>query len=477
MKLNKPAEAAHQRGLIAQQEGDWNEAETAYQEALRLEPGRVRSLNNFAALKMQQGDLQQAASLLAQADEQKTQDPAEQALLLNTKCQLQLRLHRPDLAIVLARRRAQITPDTISWTNLALALSDNNKDAAAERCQRLALGLHINEDPRQLLWCSGVNQEASRQRHLLLQNLAVQQLRRDPWKLSHWQLLEARLGVIPGAWKTSGKAPAPSEKLWRGETVDKLLIWDEQGYGDAMQCIRWLPLLLPRCKQLTLLLRPSLISLVKAWLRENNTEHNVSLEKLVDDGPRPWERDVAHCPLLSLPVALELDGIEEISTTQDSDKVQPTALPEKGRIGLVWAAGYKKDADAQSRSEQRSLPAETLVSVLNQQLRDDWHTGKIQLVNLQQDRGVPQHPMLQKNLTKAEPLGSWIETSEKLKDLDGLLCVDTAIAHLAGLIKLPTVLVLNTPCDWRWGMTGCSSRWYPNINIIRREWRPLSENA
>ena len=164
MKLNKPAEAAHQRGLIAQQEGDWNEAETAYQEALRLEPGRVRSLNNFAALKMQQGDLQQAASLLAQADEQKTQDPAEQALLLNTKCQLQLRLHRPDLAIVLARRRAQITPDTISWTNLALALSDNNKDAAAERCQRLALGLHINEDPRQLLWCGGVNQEASRQR-------------------------------------------------------------------------------------------------------------------------------------------------------------------------------------------------------------------------------------------------------------------------------------------------------------------------
>ena len=83
--------------------------------------------------------------------------------------------------------------------------------------------------------------------------------------------------------------------------------------------------------------------------------------------------------------------------------------------------------------------------------------------------------MLQKNLTKAEPLGSWIETSEKLKDLDGLLCVDTAIAHLAGLIKLPTVLVLNTPCDWRWGMTGCSSRWYPNINIIRRDGDPSAK--
>ena len=233
-----------------------------------------------------------------------------------------------------------ITPDTISWTNLALALSDNNKDAAAERCQRLALGLHINEDPRQLLWCSGVSQEASRQRHLLLQNLAVQQLRRDPWKLSHWQLLEARLGVIPGAWKTVAK-PQHYLKSYGEARLWTSCSYDEQGYGDDA-VIRWLPLLLPRCKQLTLLLRPSLISLVKAWLRENNNEHNVSLEKLVDDGPRPWERDVAHCPLLSLPVALELDGIEEISTTQDSDKVQPTALPEKGRIGWSGQLVIKK---------------------------------------------------------------------------------------------------------------------------------------
>ena len=182
-------------------------------------------------------------------------------------------------------------------------------------------------------------------------------------------------------------------------------------------------------------------------------------------------------PLLSLPVALKLDGIEEISTKQNPNKHQPTALPNKGRIGLVWAAGHKQEADAQSRSEQRSLPAEILVSVLDQKLKNNWRTGEIQLVNLQQDREVPKHPTLQKRLRKAEPLGSWLETSQRLKDLDGLICVDTAIAHLAGLIKLPTVLVLNTPCDWRWGITGCRSRWYPNINIARMKWRPLSENA
>ena len=133
-------------------------AAAAYKEALKLEPGRVRSLNNLAALLMQQGDLLKAATLLAEADQQPTVDPEENALLLNTRCQLQLRLHHPHEAAILARQRAQLAPDATSWANLALALSDNNQAAAAERCQRSALGLKSNEDPRRLLWCSAGSQ-------------------------------------------------------------------------------------------------------------------------------------------------------------------------------------------------------------------------------------------------------------------------------------------------------------------------------
>ena len=479
MILNTPAEDAHQRGLSAQQAGDLARASIAYQEALRLEPGRVRSLNNLAALVMQQGDLQQAASLLAEAEQQQTQDPEEQALLLNTCCQLQLRLHRPDIAAKLARQRARLTPDAISWTNLALALSDENQPAAAERCQRLALGLQRHEDPRRRLWTSAGSPTASSQQHRLLQNLAVQQLRRDPWKLEHWQLLEARLGVLPGAWcaGTDTHGPAPLQHLWRGETVDSLLVWDEQGFGDAMQCLRWLPLLLTRCQQITLLLRPTLIALVENWLREQIANHIVDLQPLSSDESQPWERQGPHCPLMSLPVALGLDGRAALSAQQRPSNDQPSSLPTEGRIGLVWAAGHKPDADARSRSEQRSLPPEILVSVLNQQLGNRWQARSIQLVNLQQDRPVPQHPLLQKHLPEAAPSGSWLETNQQLTQLDGLLCVDTAIVHLAGLVGLPTVLVLNTPCDWRWAMTGSSSSWYPNLVLSRQRWQPISGSA
>ena len=475
--LNSPAEAAHLRGLEAQRAGDLNSAACAYQEALTLEPGRVRSLNNLAALVMQQGDLQQANSLLAKADEQQPQDPEEQALLLNTRCQLQLRLHRPDVAAQLCRQRARLAPDTINWTNLALALSDCNQPDAAERSQRLALGLQRHEDPRRLLWSSADSPAASTQRHQLLQNLAVQQLRRDPWELAHWQLLEARLGTLPEAWSSGSQAPAAVQHLWRGEAVDTLLVWDEQGYGDAMQCLRWLPLLLPRCQRLTLLLRPSLIALVKHLLREQIADHDVDLQPLEDSRPQPWQRNMPHCPLMSLPVALGLDGTAALSRQQKPVGHHPLGLPMEGRIGLVWAAGHKPDADARSRSEQRSLPPETLVALLNQQLGSRWQTGPIQLVNLQQDRPVPNHPLLQQHLSQAAPCENWMKTYQQIAKLDGLICVDTAIAHLAGLVELPTVLVLNRPCDWRWGLDGNRSSWYPVLTLLRQPWQPLNENA
>ena len=370
MILNSPAEAAHQRGLTAQRAGDWSAAAAAYQEALSREPGRVRSLNNFAALVMQQGDLQQAASLLTEAAQNPVKDPEEQALLLNTRCQLHLRLHEPDIAAHLGRQRARLAPDAISWTNLALALSDNNQPDAAERCQRLALGLQNHQDPKQLLWSSAGSPMASTKQHQMLQNLAVQQLQRNPWKLANWQLLEARLGVLPGAWRTSSShlGPTPAQYLWRGETVDNLLVWDEQGFGDAMQCLRWLPQVFPLCRQLTLLLRPSLISLVEHWLSQQGDTKNVRILPLDNKNLRPWDHQLPHCPLMSLPVGLGLDGEAALSTQKSLTVAEATDLPEKGRIGLVWAAGRKPEADAQSRGEQRSLPPNDLVLVLNQQL-------------------------------------------------------------------------------------------------------------
>ena len=143
----------------------------------------------------------------------------------------------------------------------------------------------------------------------------------------------------------------------------------------------------------TLLLRPSLISLVKHWLSQHKTDNAVDLQPLEEQDPRPWEWKRPHCPLMSLPVALGLDGTEALSAQQNSTSYQPSALPRKGKIGVVWAAGHKPDADACTRSEQEVYRL-ILVSVLNQQLGSLWKGGPIQLINMQHVRSA------QKRLTK-----------------------------------------------------------------------------
>ena len=62
---------------------------------------------------------------------------------------------------------------------------------------------------------------------------------------------------------------------------------------------------------------------------------------------------------------------------------------------------------------------------------------------------------------------NWLQTAEVLASLDLLISVDTSVAHLAGAIGIPTVLMLNAPADWRWGQTGRQTFLYETLTIVR----------
>jgi ADP-heptose:LPS heptosyltransferase len=70
-------------------------------------------------------------------------------------------------------------------------------------------------------------------------------------------------------------------------------------------------------------------------------------------------------------------------------------------------------------------------------------------------------------LQPAPPLADWQATAQVLEQLDGVISVDTAVAHLAGSLGLPTLLLLPEPCDWRWGRQGDRSAWYPTLRLLR----------
>jgi hypothetical protein len=72
---------------------------------------------------------------------------------------------------------------------------------------------------------------------------------------------------------------------------------------------------------------------------------------------------------------------------------------------------------------------------------------------------------------------SFAEQASQLAGLDLVITVDTAVAHLAGALALPTWLLIQKPCDWRWLEAGGATAWYPSMRIFRqdepRQWQPV----
>ena len=68
-------------------------------------------------------------------------------------------------------------------------------------------------------------------------------------------------------------------------------------------------------------------------------------------------------------------------------------------------------------------------------------------------------------------MDDWEATACAVEMLDGVISVDTAVAHLAGSLGVPTLLLLPEPCDWRWGLEGERTPWYSSLRLLRdRDW-------
>jgi len=483
----------HQRGRQLQEQGQLEAAAEAYQRALTLEPGRLRSLNNLAVLRLAQGREAESLALLNQGlaiAEQRWRSESDLstraelaqawALLLNSRCQWAL--HHDQF--VEARRWAclllQLQPEGPGLANLGVALSWLNRPSAARRSQWLGLGGMSQpfwpREPQSSpvpLWRALDSPLASASLHQQLCNLATGLLSRDPLARDAWQLLLARLATQPGAWAVGQR---PWQGLWNGQAVQRLVIWDEQGYGDALQCLRWLPAACERVAQPTLLLRPALLNLVRERLLLPGRCRLGPLDPALD---RPWQQGEPHCPLMGLPVALWPEGgrIEPAGGSLLRRQHQPR--PAHRRFGLVWAAGQKDNPEARRSARLRSMPGALLLGHAQAWAR----CRGASLVALQLGPELEQaRPWLDSgDLAPLPPGGDWLATAQLVEQLDLVITVDTAMVHLAGSLGVPCLLLLNQVCDWRWYAGEQPVPWYPSVRALRAQslnaWEPLLQQV
>jgi hypothetical protein len=242
---------------------------------------------------------------------------------------------------------------------------------------------------------------------------------------------------------------------WRGESLcgKRLLLHGEQGLGDCIQFLRYVPLVKALGPEMVLEVGPALRNLADLIL------NSCSIGTGVPNG-----RFDLHCSLMSLPAIFgtTLESIPApaefrlpLSVRNRWKKQIPQTAARK--VGLVWAGNPRHSGDA-----QRSLGFSCFSPLLQTAPPNKFRFFSFQLGPSALETGF-------ENVTDLAPqLTSLVETAAALLQMDLLITVDTAVAHLAGSLGVPTWLLLPSAASWRWMRDRSDTPWYPSMRLFRQ---------
>jgi tetratricopeptide (TPR) repeat protein len=283
---------------------------------------------------------------------------------------------------------------------------------------------------------------------------------RPNFALAHWNYAAIPLlrgdfgtGFAEHEWRKLVDIPSAPRKFaqpeWHGEEIagKTILVHAEQGFGDTIQFVRYAPLIAERGARVLLYGPPELASL----FRESFSGVTVI------SSPLP-EFDL-HCPMLSLPHILKT-RIENIPANvpylkPPAEKVEmwrsrlkPTSA--RLRVGVAWAGNPKRKLNRRRSLDPKQLVPLTVID-------------SVDFYSLQKS-AAPVAGMI--DLTP--DLADFSDTASLIQNLDLVITVDTAVAHLAGALAKPVWLLLGFVPAWRWMMDRSDSPWYPTMKLFRQ---------
>ncbi len=264
--------------------------------------------------------------------------------------------------------------------------------------------------------------------------------------------------------------PSLPGKLWHGEAITQqtILLGTEQGMGDSIQFIRYAPLVAERAGRVIVTCPASLIRLFATVS---------GIDALIpDDEPLP-KFDV-YCPLMSLPRAFQTT-VETIprQTPYLKPPIAPPALAASPlNVGLVWASEALKSPKLLKSYHNRTAPLpvfgklRSVPGVTFYSLQVGLHAADIVQCGFQDWL----HDL-------SAHLQDFADTAAAIAQLDLVITVDTAVAHLAGALAKPVWVVLPLSGDWRWLVDREDSPWYPTMRLFRQttpgDWEGVLANV
>jgi Flp pilus assembly protein TadD len=451
-----PDRTGYRLGLMALRNGELGEAVTLLTAAVQAHPLDTGMRRNLVRALLADGRFGRAAAEASHALIAMPNDP-ELHYALGTALGGE---GQPARACAAFARAIALRPDHApSWLNFGNASADMDDIPSAESLYRAAIRLDAGLPEA----------HASLGYVLTLQGRLAEAIDacetairlRPDFARAHMNLATAALlggdlarGFAAYEWRKQIEAYrrdfTPLEgPIWDGGEVRgrRVLVRAEQGFGDAIQCARYLPLIRDAGGLPILACSPELVPLFRCM---------DGIQAVPADGPLP-PYDV-RIDMMSLPgvFGTTLDSIPcadgYLSAEATRVRAWHARLPSGPKIGVVLSGNPLHPAD-----RRRSMPVEMAHRLLA--------VPGLRLVNLQ--HGSAADGFALPNLTGW--MTDYAETAALVANLDLVITVDTSIAHLAGALGKPAWVLLPFAPDWRW-MLGCSdSPWYRSVRLFRQE--------
>lgn len=429
-------------GIALHLEGDKFGARFHYLAALKIDPKCLPALQNLGQLANDANELDTAVTFVNRILHQCPNDGIQWSNLGN----LLMRQEKLDEALAAMERAVALVPDVpIVWHNYALLfLRMRRYDSALDCIERAGrMG----------------------QRSLSAQNDKAHVLLHLGRLADAWPLYEAR-------WATLNHLPPWDFYIteWQGEELDgkSILIHSEQGFGDTIMWLRFakrfahadLTIGVPSCMA-------SLVNELGFKVLVIEDMNNENMKGFDFQSPMfstlRWlgitKDDIANVPYIP---------IRSLDTSTSSNNSL--------RVGICWASG-RRNSEHDYRGRYTDLR--------------DWlqlaSVPNVELVSLQQgpDANDIAMRMAEGLIDDSEILRAkdWLATAKIVTNLDLVICVDTAVAHLAGAMGKPTWMLSQYTNCWRWWDidNGTGRPWYKSMRILRQskpgDWKTLLQTC
>ena len=435
------AEVHLQLGDVLRQRGRFDEALDCCLNAVELEPGLAQTHNNLGNAY---ADLGRAGEAIAAYRKALELDPGLAEAHLN----LGMSLHQSgkvEPASVHYRAALAFNPGLAdAHLNLGYALEQLGDPRGAIECYRQAISL----DPHR----------ADAHFNLALQLLLIGEFAQG-WEEYEWRW------QLPGLSEVN---PYSASRHWDGSALagETILLYAEQGFGDAIQFVRYAPLAAKGAGKVIVRCQPELQRLF---------ERTPGISKVVSTSEPIPDCDLC-CSLLSLPRLL---GTMPESTPAPipylrADPGETRRWHERIvaggsglKVGLVWAS-QTVNRIAQSKSLKLEMLA-PLAAIEN-----------VAFYSLQKGAAASeagQPPRGMRIVDASAELGDFSDTAALIANLDLVISVDTAVAHLAGAMGRRVWTLTHFPPVWRWMLGRDDSPWYPTMRLFRQrqaqDWMPV----